>query len=285
VGDPGHPVGPVLNKLGRCTTALLQIFMLSSSSCVQLHIQSFNIDFEIAYSLAKAISELKQLRSFHFECNRGSQAFESSLGYLFRFLRGELPNLRHLYLPKLQMTDTATSCHRTSVHFAELLIGCPKLVYLDVSFGKFLGNAFQRIMYICEMNKSIQVLVLRKVFTNEFFPYYSIWVPMSSGRLPLLDIVFGYKNEWRKIKNSMNLFFCLNKEKRERRLLLESLHSHSYQYRQLPEVLQQLGNKHEGVTDIYESILLNRNSLKDIIVNPPMGHPRNGKRKLSSIYL
>jgi hypothetical protein len=108
---------------------------------------------------------------------------------------------------------------------------------------------------------------------------------MSSGRLPLLDIVFGYNNKWRKIKNSMNLFFCLNKEKRERRLLLQSLHFHLYRYHQLPEVLQQLSNKREGVTDIYESILLNRNSLKDIIVNPPNGHPHNGKRKLSSIYL
>jgi hypothetical protein len=111
------------------------------------------------------------------------------------------------------------------------------------------------VLDVCEEHKCIQVLVVRDLVGDEKCLKDGIRERISTGRMNLLDIVFENKrgNKWRRFKAEMDIFFCLNKEKRERRPLLESLLSPSFDSGRLPYVLSELGNKQEGHGDLFEA--------------------------------
>jgi hypothetical protein len=262
-----HTPQLMVSLLMRSVLALLTLFAFSSTSCVQLHFENFNITDAVSDILCQAIAQLTELQSFYFEGNRGTEA---SYAYLFRSLSGKLPNLRHLYLPEMRLLH---SNHRPSecpcFYLKQLVVGCPKLVYFDVSYSKLTHAAYTMILNICELNRSIQVLNLWNL-AGTLFVTRDIYNRMSSGRLNLLDIIFGYdkNNEWKHFKNRMNVYFSLNKEKRERRPLLESLHSFTdtldanERDKQIPILLSELGTKREGTYDIYCAL---RNDVGDLI--------------------
>ena len=142
-------------------------------------------------------------------------------------------------------------------------------MYLDVSFGKFNCPGLVDILNTCGKNSSIQVLGLRGVLTKDFDMRSLIYRTMSSGSPALLDIVFGYNREWMGFKNSMNLFFCLNKENRERKRLLDELES-KVETARLPYVLSELGKKRKltsGVSDTFTCFRNNRSLLIEHIVD------------------
>jgi hypothetical protein len=249
---------------------LIEIFACTSLSCVQLHIEFFNITVEVAHLLGLGIAKLTNLQSLFFEGNRGN---EVSYAILFHSLRGKLPNVRHLSLPNLIEHHNTPQYHCVSFHLKKLLVNCAKLVYFDISYRHFAPCAIKRLLDICVLNKSIQVLCIQHLSTNMGFLSQMIQQRLSSGCMPLLDIVFGDKyNCWTHPKNErMNLFFCLNKEKRERRPLLQCLHTHSFEYAILPYVLSALGKKQAGFNDIYQLLREDENSLLKLIVNQPAG--------------
>jgi hypothetical protein len=282
----GEPEEPAVDRLLRVARALQGLFRCSGDSCVQLHIEGFNMNISIASVLGVAIRELPNLQSFFFEACRGS---EESLAVLFRSLRGKLPKLRHLYLPELQ-AEELTNNNRNNPHLqptwclAEFLVGtvypgCHDLVYLDVSFGEFGRRPFLRILDICRKNKSIEVLVLNGVGINHLFLTREVYRYMSDGSMPLLDIVFG-NNEWRQFKNSMNHFFRLNKEKRERRPLLEYLESENASIALVPYALSALLKKYEGPNDVYHRLCI-ATDLKNVIIRHSGLLPIKRKRSTS----
>jgi hypothetical protein len=87
---------------------------------------------------------------------------------------------------------------------------------------------------------------------------------MLDGSIPLLDIVFG-NNEWRQFKNSMNHLFRLNKEKRERRPLLEYLESNNTNTALVPYTLSALLKTYEGPNDVYHRLRI-ATDLKNVII-------------------
>jgi hypothetical protein len=266
----GEPEEAAVDRLWRVARALRGLFECSRDCCVQLHIESFNINIDIAIVLGAAIRELPNLQSFFFEACRGN---EESLARLFRSLRGKLPKLRHLYLPELRALETSDN-NRNSPNLQptsclkELLCtfpGCPDLVYLDVSFGKFGRKAFTNILDICNWwTLSVEVLVLDQVSIDYLFLTRQIYRYMSHGDMQLLDIVFG-NNEWRQFKNSMNHLFRLNKEKRERRPLLEYLESNNANIALVPYALSALLKTYEGPNDVYHRLRI-ATDLKNVII-------------------
>ena len=151
----------------------------------------------------------------------------------------------------------------------EFVQWCKKLVYVDVSFGKFNRPGLINILNACGRNESIQVLGLRGVLTKAFDMRPVIYRAMACGSPALLDIVFGYNREWMGFKNSMNLFFCLNKENRERKRLLHELRS-KVETARLPYVLSELRKKRKltsGVSDTFTCFRNNRSLLIEHIVD------------------
>jgi hypothetical protein len=275
----GEPEEVAVTKLKQVADALWTLFWPSKDCCVQLHIESFNIDMGIALRLSSAIKQLPNLQSFFFEACRGS---EKSMAVFFRSLRGNLTKLRHLYLPELRALETGTNQTLQPTYCLQSLLcgypGCPDLVYLDVSYGKFGPKPFLNILDICRHNTSIEVLVLRRIDINHVFFREQIYRYISDGGMPLLDIVFGYDNEWKHFKNRMNHFFWLNKEDREREPMIQYLDCENPNSALLPYVLSPLLTKYKGPNDVYGHLRLMTN-LKNHII----GHTstRLPKRKRS----
>jgi hypothetical protein len=266
---------PFMGDYGRSAHALVQCCSLSSECCVELRLEGFFMHYENVFVIQRAIRELKNLRNLYLEAN--SIVEDGCVGHLFLMLREKTPSLRYLHIPKISMIVehdmVGTQCYKV----CQFVQSCRKLVYLDVSFGKFNGKGFMSTLDVCAKNKSIQVLGLRGVLMKAFDMRTVIHRYMASGDLPLLDIVFGYEKEWMAFKNSLNLFFCLNKENRERERLLEELDS-KVEICRVPYVLSELGKKQKlerGVSDTFTWFRDNGSALIELIVdlrNEETGH-------------
>jgi hypothetical protein len=226
---------------------LLTLLLDASDSCKQLRIHNCNSTRGVAFVLGFGISKLTKLQSLFLEHKEGEY-----LEHVFSRIDGGLPHLRHLYLPGLPLTqDYSFFLFRTK----RFLLTCPNLVYFDISNSAFGAQGIKMVLDVCEEHKCIQVLVVRDLVGDEECLKDGIRERISTGRMPLLDIVFENRrgNKWRRFKAEMDIFFCLNKEKRERRPLLESLLSPSFDSGRLPYVLSELGNKQEGHGDLFEA--------------------------------
>jgi hypothetical protein len=238
----GTPTEEAIPLLRRSVIALTKIFGVVKDSCVEVEFEYYHLTEDVGEALGQQITKLSGLKKLsynHLSCN------EESMSAFLRMAVGRLPNLRYLVLQH-QVFFNSDALYA-------LVVGCKRLVAIDLSRCFMSPSAYERMLDAIENSQAMQVLCISNVYQTQAM-LGLICRRMESGALPLLDIEFGNKEVGRTFKNSLNKYFRANLEKRKTTGMMLPMHIGDYKPNEIPLAFAALSTTSTGYQDIYTSL-------------------------------